>query len=74
MNQWNLEGLAVEGVYLSDIAVAGKVIKSRVKYGGGVQHTVQLNHAFDAGRGIKREVGETVFVEHKDISRVMEAV
>lgn len=70
---WNLEGLAVEGIYLSDIAVAGKVLKSRVKYGGSVQHLVELNHAFDAGRGIARKSGETVFVEHKDITRVMEA-
>lgn len=70
---WNLEGLAVEGIYLSDIAVAGKVLKSRVKYGGRVQHLVELNHSFDAGRGIAREAGETVFVEHKDVTRVMGA-
>ena len=70
---WNLEGLAVEGVYLSDIPVAGKVIKSRVKYGGSVQHTVQLDHAFDAGRGIKRELGECVLLDHSAVTRVMEA-
>lgn len=71
---WNLQGLNVEGFYLGDIAVAGKVLNSRVKYGGSVQHLVELNHSFDAGRGIARAAGETVFVEHKDVTRVMEAV
>lgn len=71
---WNLEGLAVAGVYLSDIPVRGKVIRSRVKYGGGIQHTVQLDHSFDAGRGIKRESGEYVLIDHSTVTRVMEAV
>jgi len=71
---WNLQGLAVEGFYLKDIPVKGNVTNSRVKYGGDVQHTVELVHAFDAGRGIKRDAGEVVLVDHKDITRVMEAV
>lgn len=71
---WNLEGLAVQGAYMGDIPVAGTVIKSRVKYGGGIQHMVLLDHAFDAGYGIQREAGDTVFLDHANVTRVMEAV
>lgn len=67
---WNLEGMIISGMYLSDIPVSGTVTKSYVSYGGGVKHLVELEHAFDAGRGIKREAGETVFVEHRDILSV----
>ena len=38
---WNLEGLIVRGVYFG-IPVEGVVTLSRVKYGGDVQHTVDL--------------------------------
>ena len=38
---WNLEGLTVRGVYFG-IPVEGVVTLSRVKYGGDVQHTVDL--------------------------------
>ena len=38
---WNLEGLTVRGYYFS-IPVEGVVTLSRVKYGGSVQHTVEL--------------------------------
>ena len=38
---WNLEGLIVRGYYFG-IPVEGVVTLSRVKYGGSVQHTVDL--------------------------------
>ena len=38
---WNLEGLTVRGYYFGH-QVEGVVILSRVKYGGSVQHTVDL--------------------------------
>lgn len=38
---WNLEGQTVRGVYF-DQPVEGVVTLSRVKYGGDVQHTVDL--------------------------------
>jgi len=41
---WNLEGMHVTGTYLGgDYTVSGYVESSRVKYGGGVQHTVILD-------------------------------
>lgn len=40
---WNLTGKHVEGMYLGQHKVSGKVLNSRVKYGGSVQHHVQLD-------------------------------
>lgn len=40
---WNREGQRVAGMYLQAYAVSGVVTESRVKYGGTVQHTVQLD-------------------------------
>ena len=68
---WNLEGMRVKGTYLGDIPVAGKVTHSRVCYGGGVSHQIELDEAFDAGYGnIRRDAGEVVIVDHKDITEV----
>ena len=38
---WNLEGLTVRGEYFG-VPVEGVVTLSRVKFGGSVQHTVDL--------------------------------
>ena len=38
---WNLEGLTVRGEYFG-VPVEGVVTLSRVKFGGTVQHTVDL--------------------------------
>lgn len=38
---WNLEGLTVRGTYFG-LPVEGVVTNSRVKYGGTVQHTIDL--------------------------------
>lgn len=39
---WNLEGSIIVAKYLGDIFIKGLVIESRVKYGGKIQHTVNL--------------------------------
>jgi hypothetical protein len=39
---WNLEGLTVKGYYLGTTPVEGVVTNSRVKFGGTVQHNVDL--------------------------------
>ena len=39
---WNLEGLRIEGFYLNEVKVIGKVESSRVKYGGTVDHVAQV--------------------------------
>lgn len=63
---WNLEGMHVEGQYMGSIPVAGRVELSRVKYGGGVQHTVVLYSpvsVYNASR-------DRVLLDHKDVTRV----
>ena len=73
---WNLEGLNVEGGYLEgDQPVSGKVTLSRVCYGGGVSHHIELDEGFQwknsAGKVvISREAGEVVIVDHKYITEV----
>jgi len=69
---WNLEGLAVEASYL-DIPVTGKVTLSRVKYGGGISHHVELFDSIKDGP-IARPKGDVVIVDHESVTRVMEAV
>lgn len=44
---WNLEGSCVSGVYLGIFPYTGRVVASRVKYGGDVQHTVELDTPFE---------------------------
>lgn len=39
---WHLEGKRVKGNYYG-VMVEGVVLSSRVKYGGGVQHTVKID-------------------------------
>jgi hypothetical protein len=41
-SNWDLTGLAVKGRYLNEIPFQGVVTNSRVKYGGKIQHTVNL--------------------------------
>jgi hypothetical protein len=42
-SNWDLTGKVIVGNYIGKYKVVGKVTNSRVKYGGGVQHTVELN-------------------------------
>jgi len=63
---WNLEGMKVWGTYLNTFPVGGTVTLSRVKYGGGVCHTVQLNSPILVFGAIR----ERVILEHSDISGV----
>lgn len=39
---WNREGQVVTGLLLGDYRCVGRVTSSRVKYGGKVQHRVEL--------------------------------
>jgi hypothetical protein len=63
---WDLEGLKVEGKYMGDIAVAGRVESSRVKYGGEVEHTVVL----DAPINVYGAERDRVLLENKYVERV----
>ena len=73
MMNWNLEGLRVHAGYLSgDVKVTGKVVLSRIAYGGVPQHTIVLDEGFNWKNGVvSREAGERVLVDHPYIYRVM---
>ena len=40
---WNKDGSTVKGLYLNEYPVTGKVIESRVKYGGEVSYWIRLD-------------------------------
>lgn len=70
---WNLEGERINATYLGDIPVSGEVTLSRVKYGGGVSHHVRLDHEIK-DLSIHRSAGDTVIVDHRDVTRVFGTV
>lgn len=41
---WHREGEHVQALYMNQ-PVSGRVLESRVKYGGRVQHTLELDHS-----------------------------
>lgn len=65
---WNFEGLKVEGVYF-DVPVVGRVESSRVKYGGGVQHTVVLDDPIQLRW--RNEPTTRVLLDMENVTRVM---
>jgi hypothetical protein len=65
---WNLEGLMVEGSYMGEFPITGRVDLSRVKYGGVVNHHVVL----DAPITVYGAVRDRVIIEHSDVVRVFE--
>ena len=66
---WNLEGENIEGLYLGNIPVSGRVELSRVMYGGGVSHHVVLANPLTL-YGKTRAAGERVILDHEHITRV----
>ena len=63
---WNLEGSRVEGNYMGEFPVVGKVEISRVKYGGDVSHHIALDTPITVyGRECDR-----VILEHRFVERV----
>lgn len=60
---WNREGQRVAGLYLKSYAVSGLVTESRVKYGGTVQHTVEL----DAAINVFGRVADVLLLDESDL-------
>ena len=69
MNNWNLEGSHVTGLYIGMFPISGRVELSRVKYGGGVQHTVVLDEAIE----VYSVVRDRVLLDHENVVRVRSA-
>ena len=66
---WNLEGLKVTGMYMGEFPVSGRVELSRVKYGGGVQHTVVLDEPIQVYNAVR----DRVLLDHENVVRVRSA-
>jgi len=68
---WNLEGLTVRGVYFG-LPVEGVVTLSRVKYGGEVQHTVDLFFPItifgDERTSVLLDASEVIHVEYESVT------
>ena len=69
MNNWNLKGSHVTGLYIGMFPISGRVELSRVKYGGGVQHTVVLDEAIE----VYSVVRDRVLLDHENVVRVRSA-
>jgi hypothetical protein len=68
--EWNLEGLRVHGNYMGEYACSGRVESSRVKYGGGVQHTVTLDEPLQFRW--RSEPTVRVLLDHEHVVRVQQ--
>ena len=77
---WNLEGLTVRGTYFG-LPVEGVVTESRVKYGGTVQHTIDLFRPISlfstsehrttvllANRRLLLDANEITFIEYESVT------
>ena len=68
---WNLEGLTVRGTYFG-LPVEGVVTLSRVKFGGTVQHTVELFFPitmFGSERTtVLLDANEVTFIEYESVT------
>jgi hypothetical protein len=69
MSNWNLEGLHVTGWYMGAFPISGRVELSRVKYGGGVQHTVVLDQSVQ----IYDQMRDRLLLDHENVSSVRSA-
>lgn len=68
---WDLTGLRVEGAYMGDFPCVGVVESSRLKYGGGVQHTVVLDEPISMPW--RKEPTDRILLDNKHVSRVLSA-
>ena len=64
---WNLEGKRVIGMYMGDFPVAGVVRLSRVKYGGGVSHHIDLDKPIQVYNAVR----DTVILNDDEVKGVL---
>jgi hypothetical protein len=64
---WNLEGKRVNGFYMGQFPYTGMVVESRVKYGGQVQHTIQVDTPFE----VYGSVRDHVLVSTTEINKIL---
>lgn len=66
MMYWDLDGLIVDATYMDEFQVSGRVVNSRVAYGGKVKHTIVLETPIT----VYGRVADRVIVEHCDVTRI----
>ena len=57
---WKLEGRRVSGLYLGLFPFSGTVVESRVKYGGAVNHTVEVDQPFLVYGNMRERIGVNI--------------
>lgn len=65
---WVLEGKRVNGLYMGLFPYSGTVTASRVKYGGEVQHMVDLDEAID----VYQDTRMHILVGIDEINRILQ--
>lgn len=63
---WIMDGKFVKAKYLGGFDVFGKVVNSRVAYGGGLRYTIELETPVE----IFGRVADTVIVRSEEITNV----
>ncbi|NCZ83298.1 MAG: hypothetical protein EBX64_09175 [Betaproteobacteria bacterium] len=66
---WNLEGQRIRARYLGDQEVEGRVVESRVKYGGRVQHSVEFDQPIPLRWRAMKAV--RVLIDHEEVIEVV---
>ena len=66
---WNLEGQRVFGRYLNEYYFTGTVVESRVKYGGKVCNTIDLDEPIE----VFGELRTKVLVESDQIGQLLKS-
>ena len=67
---WNLENMYVSGKYMGEFPITGKVRLSRVKYGGGISHHIDLIEPME----IYGNIRESVILNHSEIETIHENI
>jgi len=63
---WDLTSMVVKGVYLNEFNITGKVESSRVKYGGGIVHTVVLDNPIT----VYGQIRDRILLDHENVQQV----
>jgi hypothetical protein len=63
---WDLEGMQVTGKYMEEFVFTGIVRLSRVAYGGGIKHHIDLDTPIE----VYGSVRDSIIVNNYDIEKV----
>lgn len=61
-SNWHQAGKQITGKYMGIFPYSGQIVDSRVKYGGNVEHTVQLDEPIS----VYNDTRERILVNMKD--------